>query len=71
MREGFRGRGLARGLVRAVIEAAQHEGYTRLRLDTHESMGAAQTLYRSFGFREIPAYWDHPVSDVMFFELDL
>jgi GNAT superfamily N-acetyltransferase len=71
VREAFRGRGLARALVRAVIDAARHVGYTRLRLDTHESMGAAQSLYRSVGFREIPAYWDHPVPDVIFFELDL
>jgi GNAT superfamily N-acetyltransferase len=71
VREAFRGRGLARGLVRAVIDAARHEGYARLRLDTHESMDAARTLYRSFGFREIPAYWDHPVPDVVFYELEL
>lgn len=71
VREAFRGRGLARGLVRAVIDAAQREGYARLRLDTHESMDAARTLYRSFGFREIPAYWDHPVPDVVFYELEL
>ena len=71
VREAFRGRGFARRLVSGVIEAADHEGYRRLRLDTHRSMDAAQTLYRSFGFREIPAYWDHPVPDVVFFELEL
>ena len=71
VREIFRGRGLARALVQAVIDAARQEGYARLRLDTHESMNAAQTLYRAFGFRQIPAYWDHPVSDVIFFELEL
>jgi len=71
VREAFRGRGLARALVRAVIEAARLEGYARLRLDTHESMHGARALYRSFGFSEIPAYWDHPVPDVVFYELEL
>jgi putative acetyltransferase len=71
VREEFRGRGLARALVTAVIDAARGEGYTRLRLDTHESMEPARTLYGSFGFREIPAYWDHPVPNVVFYELTL
>jgi putative acetyltransferase len=71
VREAFRGRGFARALVAAVISAARDEGYRRLRLDTHESMAAARALYGSFGFREIPAYWDHPVPDVRFYELTL
>jgi GNAT superfamily N-acetyltransferase len=71
VREQFRGHGLARALVGAVIAAAREHGYTRLRLDTHESMAAAQSLYASFGFRRIPAYWNHPVPDVVFYELAL
>jgi putative acetyltransferase len=71
VREPFRGRGLARALVAAVIAAAREEGYRRLRLDTHESMAAARALYGSFGFREIPAYWDQPVPNVRFYELTL
>jgi putative acetyltransferase len=71
VREQFRGRGLARALVDAVIAAARELGYTRLRLDTHDSMAAAQALYASYGFRRIPAYWDQPVPDVVFFELAL
>ena len=71
VREEFRGRGFARALVSAVIETARAQGYARLRLDTHESMDAARTLYGSFGFREIPAYWEHPVPNVVFYELTL
>jgi GNAT superfamily N-acetyltransferase len=71
VRERFRGLGLARALVRTLIDAAHDAGYTRLRLDTHESMIPAQRLYRSFGFREIEPYWDHPIPDVIFFELTL
>jgi ribosomal protein S18 acetylase RimI-like enzyme len=71
IRERFRGLGLARALVQELIEIARGVGYERLRLDTHESMIPAQMLYRSFGFTEIAPYWDHPVPDVVFFELTL
>jgi ribosomal protein S18 acetylase RimI-like enzyme len=71
VRERFRGLGLARALVQELIDVARAAGYARLRLDTHSSMIAAQTLYRSFGFTEIAPYWDHPVPDVVFFELNL
>jgi putative acetyltransferase len=71
VREAFRGRGVARALVQAVMEASRRLGYTHLRLDTHESMTPARTLYESFGFRQFDAYWDHPVPDVVFYELEL
>jgi GNAT superfamily N-acetyltransferase len=71
VRERFRGLGLARALVQALIDTAHEVGYKRLRLDTHDSMIPAQTLYRSFGFREIAPYWDHPIPNVVFFELTL
>ena len=71
IRERFRGLGLARALVQELIDVARSVGYARLRLDTHQSMIPAQTLYRSFGFNEIAPYWDHPVPDVVFFELTL
>ncbi len=71
VRERFRGLGLARTLVQELIAIARSVGYARLRLDTHESMIPAQALYRSFGFREIEPYWDHPIPDVIFFELTL
>jgi ribosomal protein S18 acetylase RimI-like enzyme len=54
-----------------VITTARNTGYTHVRLDTHESMRAARALYSSFGFREIPRYWDHPVPNVVFYELTL
>jgi putative acetyltransferase len=69
VRDAFRGAGVGRALVSELIALARCAGYTRLRLDTHSTMTPAQNLYRSFGFAEIPAYWDHPVSGVVFFEL--
>ena len=71
VREQFRGLGVARALVESALAVSRAAGYSLLRLDTHESMIPAQNLYRSYGFRDIPPYWDHPVPGVVFFELEL
>jgi putative acetyltransferase len=71
VREAFRGEGVGRALVSGAIALARDAGYARVRLDTHTSMTPAQNLYRSFGFAQIDAYWDHPIPDVVFFELPL
>ena len=62
---------LGRTLVEAVITEARGIGYARMRLDTVPSMGRAQALYRSLGFREIPAYRYNPVPGTEYMELDL
>jgi ribosomal protein S18 acetylase RimI-like enzyme len=56
----FRGRGIARRLVSACIEAAQAEGKQRLTLDTAAVMAAAQRLYTSMGFTPTP---ERPMPD--------
>lgn len=71
VRDAFRRAGVGRALVGELVAVARAAGYRCLRLDTHSTMTAAQNLYRSFGFVEIPAYWDHPVAGVVFFELVL
>lgn len=72
LREEFRGRGLGRQLIEAIIREAKQIGYQRMRLDTlPPKMNDAIGLYRSYGFKEIAPYYDNPVTGAMFMELDL
>lgn len=72
VRPEFRGQGLGRQLVDAVIREAKEIGYERMRLDTlPPKMNDAIALYRSLGFKEIAAYYRNPVPGAKFMELDL
>jgi putative acetyltransferase len=69
---GFAGAGIGRRLAETIIKAARDMGYGKMRLDTiPERMPAAQHLYRSLGFREIPPYYDNPLPGVTMLELTL
>ena len=67
----FRGKGIGRRLVKAVLKQAGMMGYYRMRLDSIPSMKAAQTLYESLGFYEIPAYRNNPNEGTKYYELEL
>jgi GNAT superfamily N-acetyltransferase len=72
MRDAFRGKGIGRGLIRAIIREAREIGYERMRLDTlPPQMNDAIALYRSFGFKEIEPYYGNPVAGAKFMELNL
>ena len=69
---GFGGRGLGRALAERIVAVARQIGYERMRLDTLPArMPAAQHLYASLGFREIPAYYHNPLEGVLMLELEL
>jgi GNAT superfamily N-acetyltransferase len=72
LRSAFRGEGLGRKLVEAIIAEARQLGYLRMQLDTLPGrMDQAIKLYRSLGFKEIPAYYRNPVEGATFLELAL
>jgi ribosomal protein S18 acetylase RimI-like enzyme len=72
VRPEFRGRGLGKNLVLALIERARESSYERMRLDTiAASMTEAVGLYRSLGFEEIAPYHDKPIPGAIHLELDL
>jgi ribosomal protein S18 acetylase RimI-like enzyme len=71
VRPAFRGTGLGRRLVETLMADARSIGYRRIRLDTLPSMAAAQSLYLSLGFADIPPYNDHPIEGTRFMEAPL
>jgi ribosomal protein S18 acetylase RimI-like enzyme len=52
----FRGRGLARALLRELERIAAGRGCRRVQLDTSDYLTAAVALYRAAGYREVPDY---------------
>lgn len=63
--DGFRRRGVARAVLRRLEAEARGRGFTRAILETGINQPEAIALYRSEGWREIPAYGiyvDEPVS---------
>lgn len=72
VRQDFRGQGLGKALVTAVIYEAARLGYERMRLDTLPGrMDDAIVLYRSFGFKEIDPYYQNPAPETLYMELAL
>jgi ribosomal protein S18 acetylase RimI-like enzyme len=72
VRPSFRGKGLGRILVEAILGEARKAGYQRIRLDTVEPvMKDAVAMYRRFGFREIAPYRSNPMAGTLYMELEL
>ena len=52
----YRGQGVGRGIAESLIQFARRAGYRSIRLGTNKQLLASHALYRSLGFRDIPAY---------------
>ena len=71
LRPADRGAKLGRVIAEALLARGRALGYTSVRLDTLAEMIPARALYRSLGFREIAPYYDNPLPQVVYMELDL
>ena len=72
----FRQIGAGRAILQSLLNAAKESGYKRVRLDSPKFMEAAHSLYRSFGFKDIPVYEEVEIPEefrqyLLFMELDL
>lgn len=67
----FRGLGLGNILVKELIERARQKSYNKMRLDTLTRLKPAIKIYETFGFKKVPAYYDNPLDEVLYYELDL
>ena len=72
----YRKIGAGRAVLQALINAAKEVGYRKVRLDSPKFMEAAHSLYRSFGFAEIPVYEEVEIPEefrqyLLFMEIDL
>jgi GNAT superfamily N-acetyltransferase len=67
----WRGRGVGRALLEALIDGARERGYGVIRLGTLDDMTAAQALYHSLGFTPVARYRPDELMDTRFYELPL
>jgi GNAT superfamily N-acetyltransferase len=71
LRPQARGTGVGRGLAEQLVLRAKALGYARMYLDTLLDMRPARQLYSSLGFRPTTPYYDNPLQDAVYMELDL
>ena len=71
VRPAFRGMGLGRQLVEAILDAARGAGYACVLLDTLDAMETARTLYEDLGFEAIPPYYHNPIAGSHYLKVEL
>jgi ribosomal protein S18 acetylase RimI-like enzyme len=71
VRPDFLAQGIGRQLARTVIVAARQAGYDLMCLDTLERLEPALALYQDLGFVRRSAYYENPLPEVVYLELEL
>ena len=66
-----RGRHLGETLVKEIIAHAVDAGYREMVLDTVVPLRSAIGLYKKHGFEECEAYYDNPMTDVIYMKKKL
>ena len=68
VKPSFRKNKIGRLLIEELLSSAKERNYKRMRLDTFLKLQAAIHLYQQFGFENISAYYDNPLSGVVYME---
>ena len=71
VRPAFRGFGLGRLMVQALLDEAKRAAYSAVLLDTLDDMEAARGLYASLGFEEVPPYYFNPIAGAHYLKADI
>lgn len=71
VRDQFRGRGIARELLKWLISEARNAGYKQLVGDTMPSMWQALEMYERLGFRRVEPYAADPTPGAIYLSLNL
>ncbi len=71
LKPNYRGLGLGMLLTKKIISYSKERKYVKAYLDTTSKMKKAISIYKSLGFVEISPYYNNPLPDVIFFELNL
>ena len=71
VRPAFRGVGLGRQLVEAILDAARGAGYACVLLDTLDDMESARALYEDLGFVDVPPYYHNPIAGSHYLKVEL
>jgi putative acetyltransferase len=71
VRPPYRGLGLGRILVQALVAHAREAGHSAMYLDTLDDMEVARELYASIGFVEVPPFYFNPLPGAHYLRIDL
>ncbi len=71
VRRAFRGQGLGKRFTEKIVAEARAIGYERMRLDTLSHMQTAIRLYEAMGFARCAPYYETPLANTVFLELEL
>ena len=67
----FRGKKIARFLVKYIIAEAKEIGYKHILLDTLPFLETAINMYKKYGFYEIESYNNSPMDNLVYLKYDL
>jgi GNAT superfamily N-acetyltransferase len=65
----YRGLGIGRALVKAVVKTAKEKGFKEMRISVEKKLGREIEMYKRWGFMEIGKYFESVVPDLVYLSL--